>query len=204
MSRGMEEKKYCPFPRHRRGIGRKPVAMTDAHTLQWYALRTPDTAAAERWLAGRGADVYIPRRTIVRGEERRAATVAVLPHVVFVRMEASAIESLEREGSSAASPLPWLRVLRLPSDRRIRPIPDSEMHLFRLLTSANADERCEVYGGTNFRQGQAVRITAGMFEGYRGHVRRIRNNRHVVVEIDGLCAIALPFIHPSLLAPIEL
>jgi len=177
--------------------------MTDSK-LQWYALRTPDTAAAELWLDGRAESIYIPRRTVVRGPERRPAVVALLPHVVFARVPSADIAGLERAASSPGSPLAWLHVLRMPSDSRIRPIPEREMHLFRLLTAESSAERCELYGNPNFRQGQAVRITAGMFEGYTGHIRRIRQNRHVVVEIDGLCAIALPFIHPSLLAPLAL
>ena len=75
------------------------------------------------------------------------------------------------------------------------------MHLFRLLT-ADDGTRCQVFNKTTLSHGSRVRVTGGVFEGYEGYVQRIERNRHVVVKIDGICCIALPFIHPDLLMTI--
>ena len=176
---------------------------TESCVLGWYAVRTPDTSAAEKWLIGRCDATYIPRRTVLRGANSKPVSIPLLPHFIFVRMDSAGISDLEREATDSGCPLAWLKVMRVPADNTIRPIPEREMRLFRLLTSDSDAERCEIYGKPDFRAGQTVRITAGIFEGYTGYVRRIRNNRHIVVEIDGLCAIALPFIHPSMLQAID-
>ncbi len=59
-----------------------------------------------------------------------------------------------------------------------------------------------MYNKADFRPGQLVSVTDGPFRGLTGTVQRVRKNRHVVVAIQGICMIMLPFIHPDLLKPI--
>lgn len=52
-------------------------------------------------------------------------------------------------------------------------------------------------------KGQKVRITGGVFEGVIGEFVRIRHDRRVVVNIEGVMAVATTFIPPSLVEPIK-
>ena len=52
------------------------------------------------------------------------------------------------------------------------------------------------------RKGTRVRIIGGVFAGVEGEFVRVRNDRRVVVSIDGVMAVATTFIHPSLVEPI--
>ena len=54
----------------------------------------------------------------------------------------------------------------------------------------------------NLKRGQRVRITGGVFEGVEGEFVRIKDDRRVVVVIQGLMAVATAFIHPSLIEQI--
>jgi transcription antitermination factor NusG len=44
------------------------------------------------------------------------------------------------------------------------------------------------------KPGQAVRITDGEFAGCTGIIRRIKKRRCVVVEVNGICAVAIAFV----------
>ena len=52
-------------------------------------------------------------------------------------------------------------------------------------------------------KGTKVRITGGVFEGAVGEFVRLRHDRRVVVNIEGVMAVATTFIHSSLIEPIE-
>lgn len=46
-----------------------------------------------------------------------------------------------------------------------------------------------------------MRIT-GAFRGVEGEFVRVRNDRRVVVTIEGVMAVATTFVHPSLVEPV--
>lgn len=52
-------------------------------------------------------------------------------------------------------------------------------------------------------KGQKVRIIGGIFEGVVGEFVRIRHDRRVVVNIEGVMAVATTFIPASLIEPIN-
>lgn len=51
--------------------------------------------------------------------------------------------------------------------------------------------------------GNRVRVKAGVFKGVEGILVRVRNNKRVVVQIEGLVVVATHYIHPSLLESLE-
>ena len=46
-------------------------------------------------------------------------------------------------------------------------------------------------------------MIGGPYKGYEGYVQRVRKNKHVIVKIEGVCMVILPFIHPDLLQPVS-
>lgn len=172
-------------------------------SLHWYAVRTRSEASTQAYLEKVCQAVYVPRVQVrIADHDSRTSTRLVAPRLLLMQTtEANAIR-LEKESREEGCQIAPFWIYRLPGSDRIQPISTDEFNLFCLLTTDNQEIQCEIYGKQDFRVGQHVRVTAGPFAGYTGYTRRIRNNKHVIVEIEGLCAIALPFIHPSLLQPI--
>ena len=54
----------------------------------------------------------------------------------------------------------------------------------------------------DFAQGERVRIIGGMFAGAEGVFVRVKGDRRVVVNIEGLVAVATTFVHPSMIEKI--
>jgi len=53
------------------------------------------------------------------------------------------------------------------------------------------------------KTGSRVRIRDGIFKGVEGVLVRVRNDKRVVVQIEGLVMVATHYIHPSLLEYLE-
>lgn len=177
------------------------IIIVEPEKQYWFAIKTRRDFEAEKMLGAECDEVFFPKetvRTAAGGDRLRA----VIPHVLFIRCtEESALE-LERRGRDAADRIVPFWIYRNLRGDAVQRITDREIALMRLLTAEDST-RCEIYGKTDFHEGQRVRVTAGPFAGYEGNVRRVRKNRHVVVEIEGICAILLPYIHPDLLIAVE-
>ncbi|HCZ22209.1 MAG TPA: transcriptional regulator, partial [Rikenellaceae bacterium] len=51
--------------------------------------------------------------------------------------------------------------------------------------------------------GDKVRVTAGIYEGLEGYIKRIKHARKFIVSIEGVAVVALTGIHPQYLEKIE-
>ena len=164
----------------------------------WYAVKTAREFELLSLLEPRCEETYIPVETVM-SDSGKMRKRPIIPRILFIRC--SEKEALSFEGESHLIPpkLPSLWIYRYKKGEKIQPIRQEEMELFRLLTADKNDLRCEIFRKEDFRKGDRVRVVAGPFAGYEGYINRIRKNKHVVVEIEGLCALALPFIHPDLL-----
>lgn len=170
--------------------------------MPWYAIRSRRVFEAERTLHPLCDDTYLPKekvRDIRTGAMRERA---IIPKLMFIKSgEGNALE-LEEKSRDLANHIEPFHIYRNVAGSRPSAVSQREMDLMMLLT-AEGDMRCEVYHKDNIHEGDRVRVISGPFQGYQGYARRIRKNKHVVVEIEGLCAIALPFIHPALLEKVE-
>lgn len=167
----------------------------------WYAIKTWHDFQAEEYFRKECADVFFPKR-IAANRAGIARERAFIPHLLFVKAEASALlamESLSREDFKFPFRF-W--IYRYPKEDRPQVIPEHQIHLIRLLTSDGGKD-CEIFRNTEMAVGTKVRITGGKYEGYEGVVRRVNRRRHVLVRIEGVCVVMLPLIHPDFLAPIN-
>ena len=83
-------------------------------------------------------------------------------------------------------------------------VPEKQMLHF-IAVAGNYDQEI-VYlsaDALKFKVGTKVRITGGPFKGVEGTLVRVRNNKRVVVQIEGLVIVATHYIHPSLLESLE-
>lgn len=168
---------------------------------QWFAIKTRQDSRAEKELTPICDDILFPKEIIAQqGKPRRERPI--IPRVLFIRttaQKALELEQLGREHPEMSVPF-W--IYRYPRDNRIQVISPDSINLLRLLTAQDTT-RCEIFGKKDFKENQHVRITGGPFEGYEGFVQRVKKNKHVVVKIEGICLVMLPFIHPDLLQPID-
>ena len=168
---------------------------------EWFAIKTRQEFRAEKELKLICNEVLLPKEEIkAKGKGNRVR--AIIPRVLFIRTtreKALELETLGREHPELSVPF-W--IYRYPKDNRIQTIPRTSIELLKLLT-ANDTTRCEIFTKTDFKENEHVRIIGGQFEGYEGFVQRVKKNKHVIVRIEGVCLLMLPFIHPDLLLRIE-
>ncbi len=156
---------------------------------------------AEEILSGKCDAVYFPKEEI-RTPSGAIRTRAIIPHVLFIKTtheNALSLELRSRQGDENIVPF-W--IYRYVKDGDIQVITESQIKILQLLT-ANDSTKCEIFNRTDFRKGQYVRVTGGFYEGQEGYVQRVKKNKHVVVKIEGICMVLLPFIHPDLLEVIH-
>jgi len=169
--------------------------------VPWFALNVYYNRVFQirDYLSAQVDETYVPTVCVATEDadgRRRVSERPAVPRLMFARTEAANALALE-----ATSPVPF-RFYRAP-DRTLSVIPDTEMQMFILVSSAGATG-LEYFDSISpaLTEGQRVRVTAGPFAGIEGTVRRVRGNRRVVVALQGLCAVATPYIPAALLTPL--
>ncbi len=167
----------------------------------WYAIKTRQEFRAAHELA-RVCDDVLFLTEQVKDENRHVRTRAIIPRVLFIRTTGAKALEMEADGREHPEMSVPFWIYRYPKENRIQEIPGSSIELLRLLTARDTT-KCEIFTKTDFKENQRVRVTGGQFAGYEGYVVRVQKNKHVVVKIEGICMVLLPFIHPDLLAPVS-
>lgn len=178
-----------------------PKEIDPHEKAEWFAIKTRLDKRAEEELAPVSEEVLFPKETVVgRGGKKRER--AIIPRVLFVHTTRSKLLRLESEGREHPEWSVPFWIYRYPKDRQIQVISPDSIRLLRLLT-ADDTTRCEIFNKKDFKENQHVLVTGGPFKGYEGYVQRVRKNKHVIVKIEGVCLVMLPFIHPDLLTPLD-
>ena len=150
--------------------------------MHWYAVRVTYSRELffKEYLDAAGIENYIPMRYeyVVRKERRLRKLVPAVHNLVFVRSTRERMDEIKNK-------------------------PDSQMRSF-IAVSGTYDQAVLYLEPTelNLSQGTRVRITGGIFEGVEGVFVRVRHDRRVVVNIEGVMAVATTFVHASLVEEI--
>lgn len=169
--------------------------------LEWFAIKTRQESRAFTELSASCKEVLFLKETQnIPGKRTRPK--AVIPHVLFIKTTRDKALALEREGREYPERAVSFWIYRYPQDNKIQPISEASIHLLRLLSSSDTS-KCEIFNKKDFKENQHVRISEGQFKGYEGYVVRVKKNKHVVVKIEGVCMVLLPFIHPDFLESID-
>ena len=77
-------------------------------------------------------------------------------------------------------------------------VPDQQMENFIRVASVQ-DDRVMFLENNDFinRIGQRVKVTDGFFSGVEGVVKRINKNKRIVVQLEGIAAVAIAFVPAS-------
>ena len=85
-------------------------------------------------------------------------------------------------------------------------VPDAQMQTFIAVAGSYDDQLIWINPeDLNFKKGTRVRITAGDFEGQEGTFIKVKGARdkRVVIAIQGIIAVAMATLHPSLIEVIN-
>ena len=150
---------------------------------------------------------YIPMHyeLVGNGEDRALRRVPAIHNLIFVRLSQEELTDLKMTRRE----LEPLRYMRRPKEgnseaQEIIRVPDRQMENFMRVASAE-DERVMYLKCTNFLEkvGQRVKVTNGYFAGVEGVIKRIKNNRRVVVQINGVAAVAIAHVPSDYLMAID-
>ena len=176
---------------------------TSSADLNWYPLRITYSRelALKNYLDSKQIENFIPMRYeyIVKAGRRVRKLVPAIHNLVFVRTSRSRIDAI-KETRGILLPIRYIM------DRECHSpivVPDSQMRSF-MAVSGNYDQAVLYFEPSelSIRKGTRVRITGGIFAGVEGEFVRVRNDRRVVVSIEGVMAVATTFVHPSFVEPI--
>lgn len=176
---------------------------TNRDNTVWFAMRVTYRREfrVKKILDEAGIENYLPVHETLRVRNHRKVreTVPVVRGLIFVRTSQTVLQEIK-------SGLPFLQYIinKRTGDKII--VPDAQMSRFIAVTGTGND-RLLYYGGgeLNLSKGTHVRVTGGEFEGYEGVFLKVKGarDRRVVIEIEGVIAVALATISPELIEVIQ-
>ncbi len=176
---------------------RRTASMDDG--LSWFAVKT--SARGEQRLAdhlwGRGIESFFP--TITDKEGQRKVRRAAIAGLLFVRTTAQRLkEEQQRYGAER-----MFIYFERPTNNPLV-VPDSQMIPF-ILVSQTEESKLEYIESRilESKRGDRVRVIAGQFEGAEGRIVRIKSDRRLVIEVEGVAAIVTYHIPSHQLQKIE-
>ena len=176
---------------------------TEKESEIWYAMRAtyrrePD---AMRLLEKENLDCFVPMQykiSLKKGRKVRVL-VPVVHNLIFVHARPSELKRVK----SQVAYLQYITDTR--SGRKII-IPDGEMQRFIAVAGTYNDHLLYFQPDElNLSKGTKVRVTGGDFAGQEGIFLKVKGarDRRVVVEIQGVIAVAMATIHPDLIEVIK-
>lgn len=134
----------------------------------------------------------------------RKEYVPAIHGLIFIHSSQENLTYLKMTRKEFAPMHYWSNLFSKGEDDRLLVVPDRQMDNF-INIYTRQDDRVSLLEYTDFiaKPGKRVRITEGDFKGTVGTVKRIKKSQCVVVEIEGLAAIAITFVPPSWLQEIS-
>lgn len=176
---------------------------TEKESEIWYAMRATyrRESDAMRLLEKEKLGCFIPMQykiSVKKGKKIRVL-VPVIHNLVFVHARPSEVKRVK----SQVTYLQYITDTR--SGEKII-VPDSQMQRFIAVAGTYNDHLMYFQPDElNLSKGTKVRVTSGDFAGQEGVFLKVKGarDRRVVVEIQGVIAVAMATIHPDLIEVIK-
>lgn len=175
--------------------------------LHWYPMRVTYNRElkVKAHLDSLNIENFLPMHydLVETSSERRAELVPAIHNLIFVHSSQEIITELKIK-KKELEPLRYMMKKSLDGKREIMHIPDNQMDNFMKVASVE-DGSVMFLQETDYLDsiGKEVEITAGHFKGVRGVIKRIKKNKHVVVQIEGIAAVAITYIPATLLKEVS-
>ena len=125
----------------------------------------------------------------------------IVTSLVFVKAQEADLpyveSALKEEGSNNFKGFIYKNATR----KEFAQIPENQMTAFRLVT-ARGSEGLEFHSEdayTRYKEGSRVRVTGGPFKGAEGYIKRVKRDRRLLVNIEGIVAVIASYIEPQYL-----
>ena len=141
----------------------------------------------------------VKNQLVERNGRRRFELVPAIHNLIFVHSTREQLTDLKMT-EEEFSPMRYMMTRPLDPQKRpeIMTIPDHEMENFLRVASITDDRVMFLdYSSVAHKIGKKVIVTDGEFAGIEGTIKRINNNRRVVIQLEGVTAVALAFIPPA-------
>lgn len=185
-----------------------PIA-NQREAVRWFPMRVTygREVLIKEYLDTDAVDSFLPMREEYYADAKgrpRKRNVPAVRNLIFIHSSQKDITEMKMYKAH-------YQPLRYMTDRtveghiaRILTIPDQQMDQFIRVATA-ADKQATVHEWSDFfdKPGDRVRITGGDFKGVEGVIRRIKRNKHVVVELKGIAVAILTFVPPAWIEKIE-
>lgn len=187
--------------------------MTDtsaAHTrLEWFPMRVTYSREErmKQQLDDEGIENFLPMRVEYDRTDDwniRRRLVPAIHGLIFVHSTQERLTGLKRTVASF-EPLRYISDHTSPDhSNRILRVPDRQMENFIRVATVGG-ERLEYLepGDYLLRPGRRVLITDGDFRGAEGVIKRIKKRQCVVVQVEGVAAVAITFVPAAWLQNID-
>lgn len=169
----------------------------------WYAMRATYRRELEavKLMEREGMGCFIPmqyKESVKQGRKVRELVPAI-HSLVFVYARPSELKRVKAQAT-------WLQYIIDTRSRQKIIVPDNQMQRFIAVTGTYNDHLLYFQPGElNLKKGARVRITGGEFEGQEGIYLKVKGarDRRVVVEIQGVVAVAMATVHPDLIEVLD-
>lgn len=170
----------------------------------WFAIRVTYNRElkVKEDLDARGIINFVPMqyRREERGGKMVKRLVPSVHNLIFINLEPSKMKEYK---ATTSLPIRYIMSRGERGTRKPITIPDREMESF--ITVAGTYDEKLIYLNPDpgdFSHGERVRIIGGMFAGAEGVFVRVKGDRRVVINVEGLVAVATTFVHPSMIEKI--
>ena len=167
----------------------------------WFAMRATyrRELEAQRLLEEESISTFIPMHYAPAGRNsHKRRLVPVVRSLVFVHASPSHIQRVKKD-------IPFLQYMVDTLSRQKIVVPEEQMKHFIAVAGTYHDQLLYFAPEeVNLSKGTKVRICGGEFEGYEGIFIKVKGarDRRVVIQIQGVVAVAMATIHPDLIEPI--
>lgn len=151
---------------------------------------------------------FIPMRyelVETKNEGKKRLLLPAIHNLIFVHSSQETLTQLKMT-KKEFSPMRYMmkHSASSPQQSEIMTVPDDQMNNFMRVASVQDDRVIFLnYDELNKSMGKRVRIIDGYFAGVEGIVKRINRNKRVVVQIEGVAAVAIAYVHSSQLSLID-
>ena len=146
-----------------------------------------------------GIENFVPMHYEVvetkNGNKRRLLVPAV-HNLIFVRSTQERLTQLKMTRQAFAPMRYIMKRTHLPDEKKeIVRVPDGQMDNFMRVASVQ-DDRVLFLDNNKLTHlvGQHVKVIDGFFAGVEGVIKRINKNKRVVVQLEGVAAVAIAFV----------
>lgn len=149
---------------------------------------------------------FLPMRSdyVKTRNGKKKKLVPAIRNLIFVKSTQETLTGLKMT-MTGFEPLRYITKKSLINGQHeIIHVPDKQMIDF-IKVASSPDDQFFVLDNNDFinKVGKRVEITEGYFAGVEGVIKRIKRNKHVVVQIEGIAAVAITFVPANCLSIID-